>query len=78
MRRFGVVLVLLGLVGLLFGGLTLSRPREVARVGSLSVNVQEDRRPLVSPWISGGVILAGLALVLISGRAADRRGSPSA
>lgn len=63
--------ILLGIIGVLLSAVKVSRPREVARVGGMTINVHEDSRPLLPGWIGGVVIVAGVALVVAAGR---RRG----
>jgi hypothetical protein len=71
-RNLGIALMLLGLGGFLLSGVTISRPREVARVGNVSLTVQEERQPLVPRPVGVGVLVVGLGLVL----AGRRRGTP--
>ena len=75
MRRSGGFLIVVGVLGLALGGITISRPREIARVGPVQLTVQEDRARLIPFWMSGVVLLAGLGLVTADRRrtAASRR-----
>lgn len=68
-RNIGIATMLLGLVGLVLSAVTISRPREVARVGTVSLTVQEEQRPLVPRPVGVGVLVVGLGLVV-----AGRRG----
>jgi hypothetical protein len=72
-RNIGIALMLLGLGGFLLSGVTISRPREVARIGSVRVTVQEERRPLVPRPVGVGVLVVGLGLVIAGRRRAGRR-----
>ena len=65
----GLVLVVLGLVSLAYGGITYSRHREVARVGPLEVTTREEKSIPVSPILGGVAILAGAALIVAVRRA---------
>lgn len=71
MRRVGLLLVVLGIVGVVLSGLTVSNPREVARVGGVRVTIQEERRPMLPRWIGVTALVAGVVLV-----AAGRRRTP--
>jgi len=71
MRRSGGFLIVVGVLGLALGGITISRPREIARVGPVQLTVQEDRARLIPFWMSGVVLLAGLGLVTADRRRAE-------
>lgn len=70
-----MLVVLVGIVVVLLSAVKISRPREVARVGGMTINVHEDSRPLVPGWVGGVVIAAGVVLIVLSGR---RKASGSA
>jgi hypothetical protein len=64
MRIVGVVLVVLGLVGVLWGGLSWTRQKPVVDVGPVEINT-ETRESLPIPPIAGAVLLvAGVALIV--------------
>ena len=64
----GIILVVLGLVGVAYGG-SYSQRREVARVGPLQVTTREERTIPISPIVGGVAILAGVALIVAVRRA---------
>ena len=59
----GLLLVLLGLVGLVFGGISYTKSQETAELGPLNVTVAEKERLAIHPAI-GAVVFAGGLLVL--------------
>jgi hypothetical protein len=65
----GLVLVVLGLAGVMYGGITYTRHREVARVGPLQVSAREERSIPISPIVGGVAIIAGIALIVAVKRA---------
>ena len=65
----GLVLVVLGLIGVAYGGITYSQKREVARVGPVQVTTREQRTIPISPIVGGVAILAGAALIIAVRRA---------
>ena len=65
----GIILVVLGLVGVAYGGISYSQRREVARVGPLQVTTREERTIPISPIVGGVAILAGVALIVVVRRA---------
>ena len=64
MKVIGIILIVLGVIGLAYGGLTFSRKEKVVDLGPVEVTrTERERIPL--PPIAGGICLvAGLALVL--------------
>ena len=70
MKIFGIVLIVLGLVGLLYGGISWTRREKVVDIGPVEVT-RTDRERIPVPPIAGGLaVLAGAALVLASRRTA--------
>ena len=65
----GLILVVLGLVGVVYGGITYSQKREVAHVGPVQVTTSEQHTIPISPIIGGVAILAGAALIIAVRRA---------
>ena len=65
----GLILVLVGLVGVVYGGITYTRKREVARVGPLQVTTQEERQLPISPILGWIAIVAGVGLIVAVRRA---------
>ena len=62
-----MVLIVLGLVGLLYGGFTYTREKKVVDIGSVQVTRQEHERLPISP-IVGVVVLVSGVLLLVSNR----------
>jgi len=52
-----------------YGGITYTRKREVARVGPLQVTTQEERQLPISPILGGIAIVAGVGLIVAVRRA---------
>jgi hypothetical protein len=63
MKIVGIFLIVLGVIGLLYGGLTWKKPETVVDVGP--VKVTHDKTESLP--IAGGVLLAAGALILMSG-----------
>ena len=64
----GIVLVVLGVGGLLFGHFTYSETKPALKLGPLQINSQEDHTVWI-PTVGGIVIvLAGLGLVMAGRR----------
>ena len=60
----GVVLVVLGVVGLIFGGISYTTSEKVVDVGDLHVTA-EKHKTIPIPAIAGGLVLVGGIAVLV-------------
>lgn len=69
MKAIGLVLIVIGVIGLLWGGITWTREEQVVDLGPIEVNT-ESRESIPVPPLAGAVcLLAGTGLLL-----AGRRG----
>ena len=68
MKVAGVVLIVLGLGSLIWGGIPYRKTENVAQFGDLKMQVTEKREFTVPPPLSGLAILAGAALLFAGGR----------
>jgi uncharacterized membrane protein YidH (DUF202 family) len=67
-RALGFVLIIIGLIALIYGGITWTQREEVLDFGPFEVATQE-RRTLPLPPVIGAVCLAGgIVLVVAGGR----------
>jgi len=66
MKAIGIVLIVVGLVGLLWGGITWTNRETVLDVGPLEVTSEERERLPLSP-VAGGICVAVGAALLIAG-----------
>lgn len=64
MRILGVVLLVLGILGIVYGGFSYSRERAGAQIGPVEVHVTEKERVNVPLWAGVLVSAVGVALVL--------------
>jgi Na+/proline symporter len=65
MRVAGAALVLLGFLGLMFGGIPYKKTENIAQFGDLKMQVTEKKELALPPWISGVAILAGAAMLFV-------------
>jgi len=70
MRALGIGLVILGFIGLLWGGIPYKKTENVAEIGGLKMQVTEKKQMPIAPWLSGIAILAGAALIMRGGKSA--------
>jgi hypothetical protein len=68
MRIVGIVLVILGVVGLAYGGVTWTTKEKVVDLGPLQVT-HDKTQSLPLPPIAGGIcLIAGVVLLVSAGR----------
>jgi hypothetical protein len=65
----GIILIVLGAVGVIYGGITYTRERESVSVGPLEVTATRKETIPLPPIIGGVLIVAGLAIVIATRRA---------
>ncbi len=61
----GVVLVLLGVLALYFGGFSFTKETHDAQLGPLELQYKEKERIEIPKWLGAGAAVAGLVIVLI-------------
>ncbi len=69
----GIVLILLGVVGIVWGGITYTKDRDSADLGPVHVNVSRKETLPIHPAIGAVVLVGGIALVAVG----MRRGKPA-
>ena len=67
-RIIGVILVMVGLVGLLWGGVFWTREKTVVDIGPIEARAQEREGVPISPIIGGVILAAGVVLLLVPAR----------
>lgn len=70
MKIVGIVLIVLGLIGLAYGGITWTQREKVVDLGPVEITRESRERIPVPPVAGGLALLAGAALVLASRRTA--------
>ena len=65
MKIIGLLLVGLGIIGLLYGGLTYDKKEKVLDLGELEASVTTKKRVSIPPIASGAAILVGVVLILM-------------
>lgn len=64
----GVILIVLGVVGLIYGGITYTSNRNVVDMGSMHVQVTETRQMPLSPIAGAAAVVGGIVLVVVGRR----------
>ena len=68
MKAVGAVLVILGFLGLAFGGIPYNRRETIAQIGDLKMQATEKRQLALPPVVNGLAILLGAVLWFRAGR----------
>jgi Na+-transporting methylmalonyl-CoA/oxaloacetate decarboxylase gamma subunit len=65
MKVMGFVLVVLGLLALVYGGISYSRQRTVLDVGPFKATATEQKNIPLSPIVGGIAVLGGILLLAV-------------
>jgi hypothetical protein len=68
MTIVGIVLIVLGAAGLIYGGITYTSSKDVVDVGSLHLQVDQQKHIPLSPIAGAGAIAVGVVLILVGRR----------
>jgi len=68
MRIAGIVLIILGVIGLVWGGITYTKRRDTVNIGPISATVQQRETFPISPVLGGIALVVGLGLLAAGGR----------
>jgi TRAP-type C4-dicarboxylate transport system permease small subunit len=63
-----LALIVVGVLGLVYGGFSYTKETHRATVGSLELSVTDSKRVNVPIWAGVGAIVAGGALLFLGGR----------
>ena len=63
MRALGAILIVLGIVSLVWGGITYTKREKVIDVGPIEASVDEQKRVPLPPVLGVVAVLAGVVLV---------------
>ena len=70
----GIILIVVGAVGLIYGGITYTSSENVIDMGSMHVEVDQQKKIPLSPIAGAVALVAGVGLVVM-GRRQPGRGS---
>lgn len=68
MRIVGIALIILGLLGFFVTGISYTTEENVANVGPLEVEKQEERTIPITPLAAGGAVVLGIGLLVVDRR----------
>lgn len=69
-RLIGIVLIVLGVIGLVYGGFSFTREKTVVKVGSVELNAKEKETVNIPLWAGVGAIVVGGVLLVAGGKRA--------
>jgi hypothetical protein len=74
MTIIGIVLIVLGVVGLIYGGITYTSSKDVVDLGAVKLQVDQKKEIPLSPIAGAGAVAVGVILLLV-GRRRNASGS---
>ena len=63
----GAILIVVGLIGLIWGGISYTREEKILDVGPIEATAQRTRQIPIGPVV-GGIALVGGIVLLVAGR----------
>ena len=70
----GIILIVLGAIGLIYGGITYTSKKNVVDIGDLKIQVDQKEHIPLSPIFGAAAVAVGVVLVIV-GRRWTPRGS---
>ena len=68
-RIFGIVLIVGGILGLMYGGFSFTKETHQAKLGPLELSVQEKKTVDIPTWAGvAGIVIGGALLLFGKGR----------
>jgi hypothetical protein len=64
-RWVGLILLVLGILAVAYGGFWTTKEEHKAEIGPLQVKVEERERVNVPVWVGAGLAVAGAVLLLV-------------
>ena len=68
MRIAGIILIILGVVGLAYGGITYTRRRDTVSLGPITATVNQRETFPISPVVGGLALVVGIGLFVAGNR----------
>jgi hypothetical protein len=65
MRTIGIILIVLGILGFIVDNISFTTDEEVADIGPVEVEQQNERTIPIAPLAAGGAIVVGAGLVIV-------------
>ena len=65
LKIVGIVLIVAGILGLVYGGFSFTKDTHQAKIGPLELQVKEKETVNIPVWAGVGAIVIGAALLLV-------------
>jgi uncharacterized membrane protein YidH (DUF202 family) len=65
-KVIGVILIVGGTLGLVYGGVSYTKERQAAKIGPFELSMSEKETISIPTWLSVGAIVVGAASLLLS------------
>jgi hypothetical protein len=69
-RIAGIVLIVVGLIGLLWGGISWTEEKTIVDIGPIEAKAKEQKTIPVTPVVGGLALVAGIVLLVVPGKRA--------
>lgn len=66
MRLVGIVLIVVGLVGVIWGGISWTQREQVAELGPIEISTENQESLPIPPIAGAACLIAGTALVVMN------------
>ncbi len=70
MKMIALVLIVLGILGLVYGGITYTSESHSAKIGSMEISIKEKKTVDVPLWAGAAAVIVGAGLLLAGGKKA--------
>jgi UDP-N-acetylmuramyl pentapeptide phosphotransferase/UDP-N-acetylglucosamine-1-phosphate transferase len=67
-RIAGVVLIGIGLIGLIWGGISWTDEKTIVDIGPIEARAEERKTIPITPVVGGIALVAGIVLLVVPGR----------
>ncbi len=68
----GIILIILGIISLIFQGISYTKEKQILDIGPLKAKTQERKTIPIPPIVGGVMLAAGVVLLLAGGRSRAR------
>ena len=67
-RIAGVILIVIGLIGLIWGGISWTEEETLVDIGPIEARAEEQRSIPITPIVGGIALVAGIVLLVVPSR----------
>jgi hypothetical protein len=68
MKAIGLVVIVLGVLGLVYGGFTYTKKTDKASIGPIQIAVKDQEHVNIPLWAGVGAIVIGAGLIAVGGK----------